>query len=239
MSGTSIGHKPPPDARWQFDQDVADCFDDMLERSIPRFGTMRKACFEIGSAFRKDNTPIVDLGCSRGGALEAFVQEFGERNNYVGIDVSEPMLVAAKKRFAGNDKVLIHPCDLRGDYPDVCDASVTLAVLVLQFTPIEYRQEIMRHIYDNTASGGCVVLVEKVLGSSALIGKTLVDLYHGYKRRNGYSEEEIKRKQMALEGVLTPVTARWNEELLRGAGFRDVECFWRVWNFAGWVGVKQ
>jgi tRNA (cmo5U34)-methyltransferase len=44
---------------------------------------------------------------------------------------------------------------------------------------------------------------------------------------------------LALEGVLVPVTAAWNEQLLKGAGFSQVECFWRWMNFAGWVAVKD
>jgi len=54
-----------------------------------------------------------------------------------------------------------------------------------------------------------------------------------------YTTEQIERKRLALEGVLVPVTARWNEDLLRDAGFRQVECFWRWLNFAGWVGVRE
>jgi len=38
--------------------------------------------------------------------------------------------------------------------------------------------------------------------------------------------------------VLVPVTAEWNEGLLRQTGFQQVDCFWRWMNFAGWVGVK-
>ena len=36
-----------------------------------------------------------------------------------------------------------------------------------------------------------------------------------------------------------PVTAAWNEELLRTAGFGVVECFWRYLNFAAWVAVRD
>jgi tRNA (cmo5U34)-methyltransferase len=36
-----------------------------------------------------------------------------------------------------------------------------------------------------------------------------------------------------------PVTAGWNEEMLRGAGFQEIDCFWRWLNFAGWVAVKS
>ena len=58
------------------------------------------------------------------------------------------------------------------------------------------------------------------------------------KRENGYTEEEIQRKRLSLEGALVPLTARMNEDMLRGAGFHEVDCFWRWMNFAGWIAVK-
>jgi tRNA (cmo5U34)-methyltransferase len=67
----------------------------------------------------------------------------------------------------------------------------------------------------------------------------MVDLYYALKERNGYTRDDIDRKRFSLEGVLVPVTARWNEELLYGSGFTHVECFWRFLNFAGWVAVKE
>jgi hypothetical protein len=39
--------------------------------------------------------------------------------------------------------------------------------------------------------------------------------------------------------VLVPVTARWNEELLASAGFRQVDAFWRYMNFVGWIAIKE
>jgi tRNA (cmo5U34)-methyltransferase len=59
------------------------------------------------------------------------------------------------------------------------------------------------------------------------------------KRANGYSEEQIVRKRLALEGVLVPMTARGNEELLATAGFEAIDCFWRWMNFAAWVAVRS
>jgi hypothetical protein len=35
-----------------------------------------------------------------------------------------------------------------------------------------------------------------------------------------------------------PVTARWNEDMVREAGFRDVDCIWRWCNFAAWIARK-
>ncbi len=66
----------------------------------------------------------------------------------------------------------------------------------------------------------------------------MVNRYLRMKADNGYTQEEIDRKRLSLEGALVPLTAQWNEELLRRCGFQHVDCFWRWMNFAGWVAVK-
>ena len=81
--------------------------------------------------------------------------------------------------------------------------------------------------------------MEKILGSSADIDATLVERYYDLKHSNGYTYDSIERKRLSLEGVLVPVTAEWNEDLLRSAGFEYVDCFWRWMNFAGWLAVKE
>jgi tRNA (cmo5U34)-methyltransferase len=235
----SRGHVPG--VRWAFDTSVTNCFDDMLRRSIPQYDVMRDACFQVARRYVQPNTTIVDLGCSRGDALERLVDHYGAANRFLGVEVSEPMLLAARQRFAGmiRAKVVdIRRLDLREEYPN-CPASVTLSVLTLQFTPIEYRQELVRRIFQHTLPGGAVILVEKILGATAELNALMVDAYYQLKEQNGYSKEDIDRKRHSLEGVLVPVTAAWNEDLLSGAGFRHIDCFWRWMNFAGWVAVRE
>lgn len=229
-----------PQGKWQFDAEVTDVFEEMLRRSIPQYDVMRSAVFEIASRFAVRKTAIVDLGCSRGDALAPLVSRFGANNRFVGVEVSKPMLEAARNRFHGYidcGVVSIRDMDLRHQFPPE-RASVILCVLTLQFTPIEYRLKIVREAFNALIPGGAFILVEKVLGSSADLDSMLVDLYYGMKRENGYTQEEIDRKRLSLEGVLVPVTASWNEQLLHQCGFSEVDCFWRYLNFAGWVAVK-
>jgi tRNA (cmo5U34)-methyltransferase len=236
---SSLGHLPAND-RWTFDESVTDVFNDMLRRSIPQYDIMRQSVFDVASPFVRPDTQIVDLGCARGEALAPFIAAHGARNRYVGIDVSAPMLQAARERFTAEvtaGLVTLTSLDLRTSYFDG-DACLTLCILTLQFTPIEYRQHILQNIFRNTIPGGAVVLVEKVLGASAGLGQLMIRLYHQHKTGNGYSADEIERKRLALEGVLVPVTARWNEDMLHTAGFTEIDCFWRWMNFAGWIAVK-
>jgi len=78
-----------------------------------------------------------------------------------------------------------------------------------------------------------------VLAAAANIDDAFVELFLNIKRETEYSDSQIDRKRMSLEGVLVPVTAHWNEELLRQEGFTSVDCFWRHLNFAGWVALKS
>lgn len=229
-----------PGERWEFDANVAAAFDDMLARSIPQLDVMRESVHQVARQHVVPMAPIVDLGCSRGGALARFVDEFGLNNRYFGVDVSEPMLAAARERFADKGGLVqIENLDLRTRYPDVGPACVTTAVLTLQFVPINYRQQIIRQIFDHTLPGGALIVVEKILGNGARVDDMLVSLYHRFKEQSGgYSRESIARKAASLEGVLVPVTAEMNEQMLRSAGFREVDCFWRWMNFAGWVAIK-
>ena len=229
-----------PGSRWQFDKDVATVFDNMLERSIPQYHCMRAACFDLACKYVQPQTDIVDLGCSRGEALAPLVDRYGRQNRFVGVEVSKPMLKACRDRFRPlirTGTVNILDLDLRTDYP-IVSSSVTLAVLTLQFVPIEHRHRVLKKAYSATRPGGAMIIVEKILGTTSTMNDTMVHLYYDMKHRNGYSVEEIERKRLSLEGVLVPVTASWNEDMLRSSGFTHVECFWRWMNFAGWVAVR-
>lgn len=225
-----------PDAPWVFDESVTDVFDDMLARSIPQYDEMRRLVFEVGQRFvRPVGGTIVDLGSSRGEALTRFVDRFGANARFRGFDVSEPMLAAARQRFQGWEPyVTFERLDLRTGYPTPT-ADLTLAVLVLMFVPIEHRLRVLRNVRSHTT--GAAVFVEKVLGSSADTDDLLVSLHLDEKRRSGYTDEQIDRKRLALEGVLVPVSADENLRMFTAAGFSRVECFWRWANFAGWVAL--
>ena len=230
-----------PSGKWEFDSSVTDAFDNMLSRSIPQYQIMRDACFALASKFMKDSTHVVDLGCSRGEALAQLIDKYGAHNRYIGIEISEPMLQAARKRFEGLiacSVVDIKQHDLRKAGLPVVGASVILSILTVQFTPIEYRLRILRDVYNSLRSGGALIFVEKVLGNTAEINDFEVEEYYKLKAENGYSQDQIERKRLSLEGVLVPVTARMNEEFLQAAGFTQVDCFWRWMNFAGWIAIK-
>lgn len=222
------------DKKWEFDKDVTACFDDMLMRSIPQYDTMRELVTRLACNYVKINSCVMDIGCSNGNAIAPIVRKYGDSCRYLLIDTSESMLEECRKRLGNLD---IRNYDLRQGIPNE-KCSVVLSVLTIQFIPIEYRQKIIQSIYDNLIPGGAFIFVEKVLGNTNEIDELYVSEYYKIKSENAYTQEQISDKRKSLEGVLVPITARWNEDLLREAGFKKIDCFYRYLNFAGWIGVK-
>lgn len=221
--------------KWVFDKDVSECFDDMLSRSIPQYNLMRDLTYSLGAKYCKIGTNVLDIGCSNGRAIEPFVKNFGEDLNYYLFDVSEPMFEKAKDLLGS---VNIENRDITKGFC-VANCSLVLSILTIQFTPIEYRQKIIKSIYNSLIDGGAFIFVEKVLGNAYEIDEQFVEQYYNIKRENQYTENQIRDKRKSLEGVLVPITAKWNEDLLKSTGFEIVDCFWRCLNFAGWIAIKK
>jgi len=235
----------PAKPKWEFDGEVTKGFQDMLERSIPDYRGMREATTEVAKHFLRPASIVLDLGASRGDALEPLIVHAQDVAKIPGIsfyalDSSGPMVAECRKRFRGRPNVFSFETDLRTEtiLAEAAGACLVLSVLTLQFVPIEHRQRILRDCWSVLAPGGGLVLVEKVLGATHETNDLLVQKYYELKNRNGYSWEAIHAKRKALEGVLVPLKASWNLELLADAGFSSVEQVWGSLNFRAWVAQK-
>lgn len=228
-----------PEEQWEFNEDVVRCFRDMLERSIPDYKTMRSLIYQFGKTILKDNDRVVDIGCSTGMAAEPFYKQYANRLSYLLCDNSEDMIKQCKRNYeAGINEGYVEV--VKGDACTIDlkrQNGLVLSVLSLQFMATTNRQETICKIYDSLRDGGAFVFVEKVIGDQQM-DKIEVDLYYDMKRRNGYTDEAIQRKRKSLENVLSPLKAKWNEDMMKEAGFKKCDMIWRCLNFCGWIAIK-
>lgn len=231
----------PTNTKWEFNADVTSVFADMLSRSIPGYDAMRELTSKLAYQFATDNTWVIDLGCSQGGALKDVLYSRGALNRYLGLEISDPMIAAAHENLAGyiqTGLVEIRKLDLRHKFPPI-KASVIQSIFTLQFVPIEHRMRVMRRVYDSLLPGGAFLFAEKILGVNSNIDDLMVARYLDIKRAHGYTEQQIQSKKESLEGVLVPLTAGMNESMIREAGFTEFDCYWRHLNFCAWLCVKR
>jgi len=229
---------------FEFNEEVANVFDDMLCRSVPFYVEQQSLIQEIANRFCIDGTNIYDLGCSTATTLIHLAKSIKEAGRLIGYDNSQPMLDRALqnvKEAGVDDRIELRFADLNNDLKKMPldNASVVTMCWTLQFVRPLRRDAMIKKIYDNLVDGGALIVTDKVLTNDSNMNRFFIDFYYDFKRRNGYSEEEILKKREALENVLIPFRADENFELFRRNGFQIVETFFQWYNFAGFLCVKN
>jgi tRNA (cmo5U34)-methyltransferase len=156
-----------------FDETVAAVFDDMVSRSVPMYAEIQRMLAELALAFVSEGSTVYDLGCSTGTTLTLLHKALRVPARLVGIDNSEEMLQQCRTKLAGMG--LAGAIELEcGDLDSglkLRDASVVFLVLTLMFVRPLNRERLMRQIYAGMREGGCLLLVEKVLGNGSLFNR--------------------------------------------------------------------
>lgn len=227
-------------ADFHFDRSVAKVFDDMVGRSVPFYDEIQRMTGELARDFATPNSTLYDIGCATATTLLAVDPLVDPSVRFVGIDNSADMLEKAREKVRQSKTARVVDfvvADLN-EGMQIDNASVIAMILTLQFVRPLYRQKVMQNVFNGLNPGGCLILVEKLTCESTVFNRLFIDKYYDFKRRNGYSEVEIARKREALENVLIPYRVDENIELLKSAGFRRIEVFFRWYNFCGLVAVK-
>jgi len=225
---------------FSFDKTVAQVFDDMVSRSVPFYAEIQRMLTELTAHFATKGSKIYDLGCSTGTTLALVHDTLPVSAQLCGIDNSAEMLQRCRQKLAMrglDDVVELRQDDLDGAIK-IDNASVVLLVLTLMFVRPLNREKLVRSIYAGMNKGACLLVVEKVLGEGSVFNRLFIERYYEFKRRMGYSDLEIAQKREALENVQVPYRVGENRDLLLGAGFREVDVFFKWYNFAGFVAIK-
>ena len=161
----------------------------------------------------KDNAAVLDLGCGTGLELHYYYQ-LNPTAKVTGIDLSEDMLRALKKKFADKKPVII-----QGSYFDVpfgkvrYDAAVSVESLH-HFTKAE-KIPLYEKVYQALVPGGCFILTDYFAPSDeeeTFFRQELLRL----KKEQGINDSEFYHYD-------TPLTVEHELQALQEAGFSKVE----------------
>lgn len=225
---------------FSFNEKVASVFDDMVSRSVPFYNEMQRMVAELAKAHAQPQTSVYDLGCSTGTTLLQMDKLLPAGVSLKGIDDSAKMIAKCREKLDGlalQREIELAVVDLTQEVP-VRNASVITMLLVLQFIRPARRADIVKEIYNGLRDGGVFIMVEKILTEEVSFNREYIDFYYDFKRRNNYSELEISQKREALENVLIPYKTSENIHMVKEAGFKEAEVFFRWYNFTGIIAKK-
>ena len=225
---------------FRFSSKVATVFDDMVNRSVPFYEEMQRMIAELAADHYQEDGIVYDLGCSTGTTMIHMDAAIPESVAFIGIDDSKDMLdkCRLKLQHAGFTRpIALKVFDLNTTV-EVENAGVVILCLTLQFVRPINRERLIKKIYEGMNTDAVIIIIEKVLAEDSSFNRDFINYYYEMKRRNHYSEMEISQKREALENVLIPYKLSENITLLREAGFKHVEVFFKWYNFAGFIAKR-
>ncbi|MRI58155.1 MAG: carboxy-S-adenosyl-L-methionine synthase CmoA [Epsilonproteobacteria bacterium] len=226
----------PIGKQFEFDEEVASVFDDMIERSVPFYKENKALVIDLLIKNLPKGARLYDLGSSTGSLLIDLALR-REDLKLIGLDNSDAMIKRSQKKAKayGVEVQFVHADIL--EYPFL-EADAFVANYTLQFVRPLKRERFVATLHNRLKDGGIFIFSEKVISEDKRLNKQLIDIYYDFKKAQGYSDFEIAQKREALENVLVPFSLQENMEMIKNAGFSYVEPIFRWANFATFFARK-
>lgn len=234
----------PTDAVWKSAK-LARRFLSGVRGAIPlaeeQIGVMLRLLGTRGKPLRT----FLDLGCGDG-VLGAAILARHPRARGIFADFSQPMLDACKTKLAGGRARVVLLDYGKPAWAAAVRPCAPFDAIVSGFSihhqPDRRKRSLYREIHALLAPGGWFVNVEHVAPgcrtTTALFDDTMVEAIHRQQPRLGRAA--VRRRYVArpdrAANILAPVEAqcRW----LRGAGFAEVDCYFKIYELAVFGGRK-
>ncbi|NOZ55049.1 MAG: carboxy-S-adenosyl-L-methionine synthase CmoA [Gammaproteobacteria bacterium] len=227
-------------ADFAFDEQVATVFADMIQRSVPGYAAIISMIGVLAGRYARQGSVCYDLGCSLGAGALAMQNHIKVKDcRIIAVDNSESMVRRCKQnvnKHHADTPVEVVCADVRDVL--IQNTSVVVLNLVLQFIPVDDRFRVLKKIYDGLLPGSILVLSEKIKFTDQVEEQHQVEMYHAFKKLNGYSDLEINQKRTALENVLILDTPVIHLERLRDIGFSQSYTWFQCFNFTSIVAFK-
>lgn len=225
---------------FEFDDQVADVFPDMIRRSVPGYASMLSMIGQATRLYATPETALYDLGCSLGAATMVMRMHAPHSCQIHAIDNSTAMIRRLSDRLISESgpgaRVTVRQEDVRA--VEVHNASLVVLNLTLQFLPPQDRTPVLQRVFDGMLPESALVLSEKVCFDDPDQQAVIMNLHHDFKRAHGYSDLEIAQKRTAIENRLIPETLECHVTRLSDVGFSTVAPWFQCFNFVSIIAIR-
>lgn len=215
--------------------EVASVYDQQRRKLIPCFDDFYQTAVAV-AAVSTESPAILDLGAGTGLLSALLVNQYPQTTLTL-VDVSEKMLEVAKTRLEHHPHVKAIVADYTQHHFDEKFDLVVSSLSIHHLTDAE-KKVLYHNAYSLLKPGGALVNADQVLGHTPYIESLYKEDWKQKVESSGLSREEI---EAAYERTKLDKMAPLADQLqwLAEAGFSDVDCVYKYYNFVVMTGRKQ
>lgn len=208
-------------------------YDSRIRRGLPRYDEMLT---ELARTLPATANDVLELGCGTG-ALSLRIAERYPKARLTLVDAAPSMLEVARQRLAPHSsrsrfvEAMFEDLVVDKGRWDVIAASMSLHHLI---DKLPFYQQLRLAVRE----GGVLAFADELTGATAYTQELHWNDWLDFARQPGHlSEEEISDIIEHMNVFDHYETLPVQLELLRAAGFREVDCVWRNVNYGIFVAV--
>lgn len=201
---------------------------------VPGFSAMHRTTVQLLTETAGTDGTILVLGAGGGHELQVFSEA---RPNWemIAVDPAPQMLKQAKLKLGEAASNVEWVEGFIHDAPAV-QADAATCLLTLHVIPDdETKLETLREIRARLKSGGCFALVDNCIDMDSPNADRLLDRFVEYGVTSGVPREQVSGFREKLKEVATTRSPEQEEQLLRTAGFKEIELYYVGLSWRGWI----
>jgi tRNA (cmo5U34)-methyltransferase len=203
-------------------------------RFVPGFADLHRMTTILLAEHVAPDAQVLVLGAGGGLELRALA-EAEPRWTFVGIDPAAEMLKQAERTLGPlNARVQLQQGYIDDAPAGPFDAATCL--LTLHFLDVDERRRTAREIHRRLRPGAPFVAAHSSFPQADAERARWLSRYAAYAVASGADPTLANNARAAVDASLNLLTPEQDAQILREAGFHDVELFYAAFTWRGWVG---
>lgn len=210
----------------KFDES-AEHYDKIRELIIPCFDDLYNITRELADS-KKNNPQILDLGAGTGLLTKYLFEKYPEAD-FTLIDLSSEMLKIAKNRFKEHENFKYVAADY-SEYEFKKSFDIVISSLSIHHLEDYDKKKLYKKIYNSLNNGGLFLNADQVIGSTLNIDERYQKNWLSKIDENNFTgpEKDTTIERMKFD---KPATFEDNLKWLTECGFKDVDIYYKYYNF--------
>lgn len=218
-------------------EEEAEQYDGIIKKLIPYYHQMVDAIVNTIPFEHTSEIEVLDLGCGTGTVAKTVKDTF-TKAKMTCMDISANMLqIAGGKLSDASDTTYINSNFYEFNFEKKYDSIVSSLALHHLVTK-EDKLDFYSKIYSGLKAGGIFINADVVLASTDFLQKRYMEQWKSFMCRNVMKDEVENKWIPTYYEEDRPVSMMEHIEMLKEAGFADIDIVWKYYNFAVYMAKK-